>query len=158
MKTVNQKTPEVALVMANTAPVDGWNIYWLISKKQIEYLLTDIAELPATAEQPALQRAQYQDEVLPVFSLEKHYGLKELSPSSGYRYLVTKSPASEGGIARAIVRLSHPVRVRKLNFNATQAQNTGLNSNESDILGSFTLPDSQLVIIPDLTALVDKAR
>lgn len=157
MNTVDQKIPEVALIMANTAPVNGLNIYWLISKKQIEYLMTDIAGLPATAEQPDRQRAQYQDEVLPVFSLENHYGLEELSPSASYRYIVTKNPVPEQGISKAILRLSHPVRVRKLTFEATPAQFTGLRENEADILGAFTLADNQLVIIPDLSALLAKA-
>jgi hypothetical protein len=158
MNTVDRKIPEVALIKANTAPVDDWNIYWLISKKQIEYLLTDIAGLPPSAEQPDLQRAQYQEEFLPVLSLEKYYGLEEPSPVSGYRYIVTKSPALQGEISRAIVRFAHPVRVRKLTFEAVPAQYTGLKKNEDTILGAYTLPDNQLVIIPDLAAVVGKPR
>lgn len=157
MNTVDQKIPEVALIMANTAPVNGWNLYWLISKKQIEYLLTDIARLPASAEQPDRKRAQYQDEALPVFSLEEHFGLEELSPSTSYRYIVTKNPAPERRISKAILRLSHPVRIRKLTFEATPAQFTGLRENEDDILGAFTLADYQLVIVPDLSAILARS-
>lgn len=157
MSTIQQTLPEVAIIMANTPPVEGWHIHWLISKKQVEYILTDIAALPPGGEYPHLQRAQYQEEMLPVISLEQHFGLDEPPQSAGYRYLVTKSPHEAGRVTRAILRFSHPVRVRKLNFNSTPTQHTGLQENVEHILGAFTLPDNQLVIIPDIPAILDTA-
>lgn len=157
MSKIQQTTPEVAVIMANTLPVAGWNIYWLISKKQVEYILTDIATLPPSAEHPHLVRAQYQEEMLPVVSLEKHFGLEEMSTVSSYRYIVTKSATPEGKIAKAILRFSHPVRVRKLNFNCVPAQDYGVSENAEHILGAFSLADNQLVIIPDIPAILQKS-
>lgn len=148
--------PEVALIMANTTPVEGWNINWLISKTQVEYILHDIASLPSVANNTTLQRAQYQDEALPVFNLEKYFGLVEKTDSANYKYIVVKVPQENGGIAKAILRITSSVRLRKLTFNSTLAQTTGLQTNVNDILGAFTLPDNQLVIVPDIAAMLLK--
>lgn len=158
MKTAIEKVPEVAIIMANTAPVEGMQIYWLISKSQVEYMLTDISILPKTSEQPEFERAQYQEEVLPVISLEKYYGLEELPPVSAYRYIVSKNPAPGNKLVKAILRLCHPVRVRKLNFNATKAQQNVLKRNGEDVLGAFILEEQQLVIIPDMASILDTVQ
>lgn len=155
MDTINQRTPEVAMIMANGAPTEDSNLYWLISKKQVEYILTDIAELPSNVEQPRLQRAQYQGQVLPVLSLEKYYGLAELPPTASYRYIVTKYPNHDGRLTKVILRFCNPIRVRRLTFEATPAEPSALRKNGMDILGAFTLPDNQLAIIPDFAAMLD---
>lgn len=156
ISTPNQREPEVAMILANSAPIDGWTPYWLISKLQIEYILHDIAAVPPSSEAPHIQRAQYQDETLPVLSLEKYYGVNPSLYDVRYTYLVTKLPLPTGGISKTVLRLSNPVRIRKLNFNAAKAQETGLQVNDEDILGAFTLPDNQLVIVPDITAILRK--
>lgn len=157
MSTLLQTSPEIAIIMANTPPIDRWNIYWLISKRQVEYILTDVVMHPPSAEHPNLQRAQYQEEILPIVSLEKHFGLEESLTVSSYRYIVTKSPTPDGKLAKAILRFSHPIRVRKLDFNSAPAQHTGLRENVDHILGAFTLPDNQLVIIPDIPAIMQRS-
>lgn len=156
MSTLPQTSPEIAMIMANTPILDGWEMYWLISKRQVEYILTDIAILPPSAEHPHLQRAQYQEEMLSVVSLEKHFGLEELPTVGSYRYIVTKSPTPDGRLAKAILRFNHPIRVRKLNFNSAPARYTGLRENGTHILGAFTLPDNQLVVIPDIPAIMQR--
>lgn len=155
MSTIQQTQPEIALIMANTEPFEGWTIHWLLSKKQVEYILTDIAALPPGGEYPHLQRAQYQEEMLPVIRLEEHYGLAEPPASAGYRYIVTKNPGTEGQLVRAIIRFSHPIRVRKINFNSVPTQITGLKKNSTHVLGAFTLPDNQLLIMPDIVAILE---
>jgi len=157
MSTIQQTIPEVALIMADLPAVKGWQVHWLLSKKQIEYILTDIAALPPSPENPRLQRAQYQEAVLPVVSLEQHFGFRAQTSSPGrYRYIVAKSPAPDGGLARAILRVCHPVRVRKLNFNSSPAQRPEVGKNSAHILGTFTLPENLLVIIPDLAAIIGR--
>jgi len=158
MSTIQQSTPEVALIMADLPIVKGWQIHWLLSKKQIEYILTDITALPPSAENPRLQRAQYQEAVLPVFSLEQHFGFKAQTSSPGrLSYIVTKSPAPDGRLVKAILRVNHPVRVRKLNFNSNPAQRPMVGKNSAHVLGAFTLPENLLVIIPDLAAIIARA-
>lgn len=158
MNTVNKNIPEVAMIMANATPIENWQIYWLISKMQVEYILTDITASPADIEHSHLQQAQYQEETLPVISLEKFYGLEELPLSSIPRYIVTKSPAADGDLIRAILRTYHPVRIRRLDFTATHALLPRLTKNSTDILGAFTLPDNQLVIIPNIDAILVKLQ
>ncbi len=156
MNTSIKNEPEVALIPANTIPIEGWDLNWLISKSQVEYILHDIATLPSVGDDSHLQRAQYQDEALPVFCLEKYFGLQKATPSANYKYVVVKVPLQNGGISKAILRLTHSIRIRKLTFNSTLAQTTGLRTNTDDILGAFTLPDNQLVIVPDIAAMLLK--
>jgi chemotaxis signal transduction protein len=97
--------------------------------------------------------------VLPVLSLEQYFGLQEEpSRSEGYKYVVTKTPVGEDTIARTILRFSHPIRIRKLIFNATEARHTGLLVNSGDILGAFTLPENQLLIVPDVAKIHQNVR
>lgn len=145
---------EIAMVMANTPSVDGWNLHWIVSKSQVEYVLRDIATLPPRFENDTLQRAQYQDSPLPVVSLEQHFGLSSTEQSLPYKYIILKIPTDSQKVEKIILRTVHPIRVRKLTFNSAEAQHTGLKQNYGDILGAYTLPDNQLLIIPDLNAIL----
>lgn len=154
MKKAPVNVPEVALFMANTPPVNGWALHWLLSKSQIEFVLHDISALPPCSEFPGLQRAQHQDEVLPVLSLEQHYALETLPVTSGFKYIVTRVPTADGTLLKVILRICNPLRIRKLNFNAEKTLHTGLQKNSQDILGAFTLPDNQLIILPDIEKIL----
>lgn len=154
--SITTQAPEVAMIQADCNPVDGWQIHWLISRKQIEYLLTDIVSLPPNDVQPQFERAQYLEQSLPVIHLEEYYGLARTSPQPGYRYLVTKFAAKNHSMLRAILKIHHPVRMRKLTFNSVPCSTSPTPKNGEHLLGAYTLPDNQIILIPDLFALVDK--
>lgn len=156
MITAQQKEPEIGLIKANVPSIEGWDINWLISRSQIEYILHDIATLSADPKYPELQRAQYQEDALLVVSLEKYFHLGTLPTAQPYKYVVTRAPSVDGKARRVILRTATPLRVRKLNFNAAQAADTGLPQNSQDLLGAFALPDNQLVLIPDLAKIHDR--
>lgn len=65
MNAANMNTPEVAMIMANAAPVEGLQSRRLISNRQAGYMIMDITALPAGVEHPCLQQVQYQEEILP---------------------------------------------------------------------------------------------
>lgn len=154
MRSNVEKTSEIALIEANCEPIDGWQIYWILSKTQIEYMLTDIATLPLNHNQTGLLKAQYQDEVLYVLNLESYYGLSALSSSTSDRYLVTKYPASDNRLIRAILKLSNPVRLRKIDTDTQNSEVAILKSNADQILGAFELQEKQIGIIPDIEAIL----
>jgi hypothetical protein len=156
MKKEIQKQPEIAMFMANTVTVEGWNIYWVLSKIQIEYILHDVMTLPPNQEQPQQERVQYMEESLPLLSLEKYYGLEELPTRPTYGYIVAKIPMGTDRMQKVVLHTNNPVRIRKLTFNAVQAQYTGLPENSEDILGAFSLPENQLLIVPDIALMLDK--
>jgi hypothetical protein len=158
MKNEIEKQPEIAIFQANTLSVEGWNIYWVLSKIQIEYILHDITPLPPNAEQPHLERTQYLEETLPVLSLEKYYGLQELPTRSTYGYIVAKIPMPSGDMQKAVLRTNNPIRIRKLTFNAAEAKYTGLPEHSEDILGAFTLPENQLIVVPDIASILNMAQ
>lgn len=156
MSTAQQKEPEVGLIKANVPSSEGWEINWLISRSQIEYILHDIAALPPDPRYPGLQRAQYQDDALLVLCLEKYFHLGTLPAAQPYKFVVTRAPGADGKTRRVILRTANPLRVRKLNFNAAEAANTGLPQNSQELLGAFALPENQLVLIPDIARIHDR--
>ncbi len=149
------KENEVIMIQANTPPTEGGVVYWLLSKNQMEYILQDIALVPGGSTTTPIARAQYQEEVLPVLSLEKYFGLRESGGSGTYRYLVAKTAADTGGIARIIIRTAHQIRVRKLTFAASPVASTFAENNE-DVLGAFSHDDTDLLIVPDIAAIRKK--
>ncbi len=158
MKNEILKQPEIAIFKANTTNTEGRDIYWVLSKIQIEYILHEITALPPSAEQPQLQRTQYLEESLPVLSLEKYYGLQELPLRSTYGYVVAKIPMNTGSMQKAVLRTNNPVRIRKLTFNAEPAEHTGLPEHSEDIIGMFSLPENQLLIVPNIAAILNNVR
>lgn len=156
MITAQQKDPEIGLIKANVPSREGWEINWLISRSQIEYILHDIAALPPDSQFPDLQRAQYQEDALLVLSLEKHFHLGTLPVTQPYKFVVTRAPGADGKARRVILRTANPLRVRKMDFNVAQAADTGLPQNSEDLLGAFALPENQLVLIPDLARIHDR--
>ncbi len=66
---------EVATIKANTPPLGGLELYWLLSRNQLEFILQDITVIQSPLQ---VATAQYQDVMLPVINLEKHFGLQEI--------------------------------------------------------------------------------
>lgn len=148
-----QEEREVAVVGANTSPLGTVHIYWLFSRSQIEFILTEIETLPTTNEnEPA--RARYIDEALPLINLEKYFGLGDQLQTPIDKYIVTKTTDPNGELIKIIVPAAHPVRMKKLSFATTPAPGSALKKNEEHILGAFFQDNDTLLVVPDLQTIV----
>lgn len=148
-----QEEREVAVVKANTAPLGTLHIYWLFSRNQIEFILTEIEKLPSTDDSlPA--RARYIDEALPLIDLEHFFGLDDHGQNPTDKYLVTKTTDPNGELVKIILPAAHPVRMKKLSFATTPAPGSALKKNEDHILGAFFQDNETLLIVPDLQKLI----
>ncbi len=153
-----EKDPEIALIMANSVPLEGRNILWTFSRNQIEFILREIVLTPAATGNSDIQHAHYQDEALPLLDLEAHFGLETSGQTLPDRYIVVKTTNSKGEISKLILRTKHTVRMKKLSFSTTQKGSEGIQDNRDDILGTFLQQDGDLLIVPDLSAILKKLK
>lgn len=150
-----ESTREIALVLANTFPHEGRNVYWVFSRKQIEYILTELeSKGPGSGAQ--LMKARYLDEVLSVISLEHHFGLKRRNTKLSDKYIVTKAVSADGELKKTMLHSVYPVRMRVLNFSSTSISPDILLKNREDVLGCFTQGKRHLFIVPDLAGIIQK--
>lgn len=147
---------EVALVQADTAPLNGRTLYWVLSRKQIEFILNDVNPLPSMGGAAAVDRIPYQDEALPALNLESHFGLESAAKTRAVKYLVTKVATRDGDLVKITIPFHHTVRMRPLTFSTSLAMRSGLNRNSQDTLGAFLDEEDGLFIVPDLAAILTK--
>lgn len=151
------KESEVAIVLANAPLPDGRRVHWMLSRKQVVYILREIQEKSPAGGNSLFPIAPYLEELLPVINLEKYYGLKTSGEETRTgHYVVTRATRADGTIGKSILQMSHPVRIRKLNFTAVPVEEIGLPENSEDTLGFFMVDDSDLVVIPDISVIIAK--
>ncbi|WP_163340081.1 hypothetical protein [Desulfopila sp. IMCC35008] len=148
-----QEEREVAVVGANTAPLGTLHIYWLFSRNQIEFILTEIETLTTSGENVP-DRARYIDEALPLIDLETHFGLEGQWQTPADKYIVTKTTDPKGELVKIIIPAAHPLRMKKLSFATTPAPGSALKKNEEHILGAFFQDNETLLVVPDLQTIV----
>lgn len=137
-------------------PIGGRHIHWLVSRKQVIYVLRELVITKPVAGRGRFPQAVYLEEMLPVVEMESYFGMPLSNPKAERHYLVARAPKANGTIGKVIIATSHPVRIRKVGFEAIPANETGLMKNHQDILGAFVLASNDLVILPDLSAIIAK--
>jgi len=147
---------EVALIEANTSPVAGRVVHWLMSRKQVIYVLRELVLTQPASGRTRFPQAPYLEEMLPVVELETYFGMPVRDARAEKHYLVARAPKADGSLGRVIIPTSYPVRIRKAGFEAIPAGETGLMENHQDILGAFVLASNDLVILPDISAIIAK--
>lgn len=147
-----ESTQEVALILANCSPYKGRYIYWVLSRKQIEYILTELETRSGG------ETGLYLDEFLPVISLETYFGLTMRRTRLADKFVVSRTAGTDGRLRKIIVRSAFPVRMRNLEFQSTAVSDAGLVENGEDILGCFHQGQKHLFIVPDLAAIIKKLK
>jgi hypothetical protein len=141
---------EVATIKANTPPLGGQELYWLLSRSQLEFILQDVKvyhlpPLPATA--------QYQEVMLPVINLEHHFGLPEGGPGRSVKYLVIRAATTGKALVKVIIQTPSVVRIQHLESEVVASRLLALPRNSSDLLGVYALSDGSLGIVPDIAGI-----
>ncbi|MBU1564776.1 MAG: chemotaxis protein CheW [Proteobacteria bacterium] len=141
---------EVATIKANTPPLGGLELYWLLSRNQLEFILQDI-----TITQSSLQvaTAQYQEAMLPVINLEKHFGLPETGLRRSPKYLVIRAATAEKSLVKVIIETPQAVKMQHLEMGRDASRLLALPRNNSDLLGVYAMSDGSLGIVPDIAGI-----
>ncbi len=149
---------EIAIIQANALPVNGTILHWVLSRKQIVYVLHEIEESVAAGVNGRFPEAKYLEVQLPVIDLEEYYGIKYSFKSKTAYYVVVRATTADHSLGLAIIRSVFPARIRKLNFTTAPLDTTGLFDNSGNILGSFLMDERNAVVIPDIAAIIDNNR
>lgn len=141
---------EIAIIQANTPTGKEGRIFWLLSRHQLEFILKDIKVFQS----PDLgAAAQYKETVLPVISLEEHFGMVVEAAQRSLKYLVVRAATDEKTVARLIVATPHGVRLDKLEPGFGVASDLMVPRNDGDLLGRYTLPAGGVGLVPDISAI-----
>ncbi len=141
------KLLELATVKANSHPHDGFEIYWLFSRNQVEFVFQEL-ELVKT--EGGLDRAEFQGGMLPVFWLENYFGLRRVQGKEETKYVVVSGVSIDGGLARIIIPAPYSLKLHKLKTELTPVSSFVLPRNSDDILGIYSLSSSRIVVVPDI--------
>lgn len=66
------------MIKANSKPLAGFELYWLLSRSQIEFIFQEMRSVRASS---GIAAAHYHNALLPVISLEEYYGLPVTGPA-----------------------------------------------------------------------------
>lgn len=141
---------EIAIIQANTPTGKEGRFFWLLSRHQLEFILKDVKVFQS----PGLAAAaQYKETILPVISLEEHFGMAVEAAQRTLKYLVVRAATDEKTVARLIVATPHGVRIDKLESGYGVASDLMVPRNDGDLLGRYTLPAGGVGLVPDIGAI-----
>jgi hypothetical protein len=141
---------EIAIIQANTPTGKEGRFFWLLSRHQLEFILKDVKVFQS----PALgAAAQYKETVLPVISLEEHFGMVVEAAQRTLKYLVVRAATDEKTVARLIVATPHGVRIDKLESGFGVASDQMVPRNDGDLLGRYSLPAGGVGLVPDVSSI-----
>ncbi len=146
---------EVAMIKANSKPLAGFELYWLLSMSQVEFIFQEMRVMRASS---GIAAAQYQDALLPVISLEEYYGLPASGPGRPLKYLVVRSVNDDNALVGLILQTPCILKIGQLQAAVAFPEQLSLPDNGGDILGIYFLSNRTLGIVPDLAGISGSLR
>lgn len=150
-----KKQLEIAIIKANSLLLEGCELYWLVSRKQLEFL---IKELEISPSPPFAAAARYRETVLPVINLEQYYGVEQSARNGSVKYLVLRSVDEDKELIKLIVETPGTVKLHKLEEGFVAMQIPAMPINNEDILGSYSLGTGKVGIVPDFASMLRRLR
>jgi len=153
---------DILLVKSSGSGADDAHLYWLFSKSQLEMVLRDIVVQSAPAPMSLAQGVvNWQDEALPLVSLESYYGMAKRAVAQPTRYLFIKGAARVAGevrLAMIVVPISAEMRMGALDIAGTPIAPLPLKENGTDIHGTYALADGGVAVVPDVWRIACRCR
>lgn len=145
-----KKQLEIATIKANSTDFHGWEIFWVLSKNQLELLFKEVEMFSSS---PALVTAKYQDDLLPVVNLENYYGLEVRKRNNLPKYLVVRSVNEKKELVRFIIEIPQKYTLQKLATGIETMQAPMMAQNGENVLGLYALAPGQLGVVPDFVRI-----
>ncbi|MGB3223452.1 MAG: chemotaxis protein CheW [Desulforhopalus sp.] len=149
-----KKQLEIATIKANITTFLGGELFWVLSRNQLEFLFK---EIEISSSPPFVGKARYQGVMLPVISFEKHYGLKEMDQDSPLKYLVVRSVNEKKELEKIIVQTPRTLKIKTLE-GVSSLQAPALPQNSENVLGIYSLAPGKLGIVPDITRIIQSLQ
>ena len=144
------KQLEIAIIKANSKALQGYELYWLLSRTQLEFLFKEVEIFSSP---PFVDTAKYQEVMLPVINLEKHYGLQEKEENGPVKYLVVRSVNEKKEMVKLIIQMPQTLKIHKLETEFESLQSTELPQNSEDVLGMYSLATDKIGVVPNFLGM-----
>ncbi|THB76855.1 MAG: hypothetical protein D6B25_08570 [Desulfobulbaceae bacterium] len=147
---------ETALFKANVLPVRGRQIFWLISKTQLEHVVTDAEVVQSPSGHPHVQGiAHWQGLSIPVIDLEKFYNFKLLKDVVPQKRALVKTLVEQNSdtVQRFLVNIPYDIRLVVLSEECKPARVTQEELDKRGLLGVYEWEKDKLLLVPDLSRI-----
>ena len=145
-----KKQLEIAIIKANSNTFQGYQLYWLLSRTQLEFLFKEVEIFSSP---PFVATAKYQEVMLPVINLEKHYGLEEKDENGSAKYLVVRSVNEKKEMVKLIIQMPKTLKIHKLETAFKSLQSMELPQNSEDVLGMYSLATDKIGVVPNFLGM-----
>lgn len=150
------KKSEIIVIPIDASAAQGWNVFWAVSKAQVDIILHEITEVSLdNRSEFHMTSAEWQDKTLPVISLENYFGLSQSVSHSNGKYVVAKSVDSKGQVIRLMVYATGNIRLQSVDFSCFPATASVLPKRREDALGVYSLQGRNVLIVPDLVKIFE---
>ncbi len=145
-----EKQPEVAIVKANCLLFEGYELYWLFGRSQLEFVLKDVEVFASPS---SAGSARYRDTMLPVVELEDYFGLTPGTATGSGQYLVVRTVRNRTKLVKIIVKTSYALKVHKLDAGFAKISSLRFSQNGGDVLGFYSFAQDKIAAIPDIAKI-----
>ena len=145
-----KKQLEIAIIKAHSNTFQGYQLYWILSKNQLEFLFKEVEIFSSPS---FVATAKYQEVMLPVINLEKHYGLEEKDEDGPAKYLVVRSVNEKKEMVKFIIRTLQTLKIHKLKTEVKSMQSMELPQNSEDVLAMYSLGIDKLGVVPNFIGI-----
>lgn len=150
-----KKQLEIAIVNANSAPIQGYEICWLLSRTQVEFALKEVEIFSSP---PFATAAKYQEAMLPVINLEKYYGLEQKEGNGLTKYFVIRSVNEKKELVKLIIKTPQALKMQKVETDFKPFPSLVLPQNSVNVLGVYALGTGKLGVVPDFIGMTRSIR
>lgn len=146
---------ELAVIRADCSLKSGEKLFWLLSRSQIEFVLSDLEQVMT---ENGRFTARYREMVLPVVRLEEYFGLpgRREEEKNKNKYVVAGAVDREEKLVRIILQTRHHVQLLKLSENMPPPFPLSLPKRGEDVLGVYSLAEDKVLILPDLVRIAGR--
>lgn len=153
------KKSEIIVIPIDASAAQGWNVFWALSKAQVDIILHEITEVSLGKQNEFhMTSAEWQEKILPVVSLENYFGLSQPALPSNGKYVVAKSVDGNGQVIRLMVYAAGNIRMQSVDFSCFPATANVLPKRRQDVLGVYSLQGKNVLIVPDLVKIFESLK
>lgn len=143
---------DIVLVKADVQPIRKREVFWALSRGQVEHIVQDLALCPVPFAQRHLAGlAAWQGLALPVISLERYFGFRPVRGGEVKRRLVVKTTTVDAPqlISRLLVDVAYDVRIRPLAADCAPVRITEQLAARG-LKGAYEWEREALLLVPDV--------
>ena len=152
-----EKHLEIAVYQANIEPVKGKQLYWVLSRQQVEHVVGDL-EKTKTEDQAAHVSGffNWQGLNLPIVSLEKFSRLRKGHLSKNSRGIVVKTSvqAEQGVAARVILETTHRLNMIQVSSTLKPAPIRRDELASRNLKGLYIWEEDKLLAVPNFNKII----